>query len=73
MSECPICNRGTIGDSEYCEYHAEALMNIEKAYSIWDNAMNITWEDYLEQLTDEENAGKWAREVAEYLTQQDDS
>jgi hypothetical protein len=35
--------------------------------------MKIEWQEYLERLVEEETIGKWALEVVEYLTQQDDS
>ena len=73
MSECPICGRDVSGDGEFCRYHAEAQNNIKIAFDDWNHALEIDWSVYLEKLLDEEHIGKWAREVVEYLTQQDGS
>lgn len=73
MSECPICGRELDDDAEFCQYHNEALENIKVAFDDWKRAMGIDWNAYLGRLIDEENIGKWAREVVEYLMQQDDS
>jgi len=73
MSDCPICNREATSESEYCEYHAEAFENVKAAFSNWERAMSIDWQEYLAALVEEEAIGKWARDVAEYLTLQDDS
>jgi len=73
MGECFICGRKVESDTEFCVYHIEALENVRIAFEQWKQAMDIQWKDYLEQLLEEENIGKWAREMVEYLMQQDDS
>ena len=73
MSECAICGRDTIAGNEYCGYHEEALKNIKVAFDNWNQAFEIDWDTYLGKLLDEENIGKWAREMVDHLTQQDDS
>lgn len=73
MTECPICKRKVVQGSEFCEYHGIASENVHNTFDSWTAAMKISWEDYLIRLMDEENLGKFARDVVEYLIQQDDS
>ncbi|MDF1537820.1 MAG: hypothetical protein P1Q69_02840 [Candidatus Thorarchaeota archaeon] len=73
MSECPICKRKAVRDGSFCEYHELASDNVHSAFETWNVAIPIKWETYLLQLVDEENLGKFAREIVEYLIQQDDS
>lgn len=73
MSECPICRRPMSSGEKFCEYHSMADINLKAAFEDWKTAMGIEWEDYLKHLIEEEGTGKWVREVAEFLMQQDDS
>ena len=73
MSECPICSRASLADTELCKYHKTALDNIHHAYEIWSNAMDVKWDEYLERVYELDDLGLWAREVVDHLTQQDDS
>jgi hypothetical protein len=73
VSDCPICGRLSVSEGEFCAYHSEAASNVRSAFEEWREAMDIEWKDYLEYLVDEEGIGKWAREVVQFLKQQDDS
>ncbi len=72
MSDCAICGRRSEKD-DLCAYHISALENVKIAFDEWRKALEIDWNTYLTRLLDEENIGKWAREVVEYLMQQDGS
>ena len=73
MSECPICGRRIEPDTQFCYYHNLANENIIDSFEKWKIAMEIQWDSYLERLGEEETLGKFAREVVEYLMQQDGS
>jgi len=73
VSECPICKRKVVSDGDFCEYHDLASSNVHNTFENWNVAMSVKWEDYLLQLVDEENLGKFARDIVEYLIQQDGS
>lgn len=62
---CKIC--GSEAVSEYCEFHEKAYENVVKKYDSWRQALEISWEDYLREIAENQLTGKWAREVAEYL------
>ncbi|RJS92992.1 hypothetical protein CW705_02050 [Candidatus Bathyarchaeota archaeon] len=62
---CEICGRKA--KSKFCERHEEAYGSLLKTYEEWRKAMDISWRDYLEEIKENPYAGKWAKEVAEYL------
>lgn len=65
--KCPICNLNKYEESDYCENHQSAYLNLKREYNNWKNALNITFQDYLKKIIENENTGEWAREVATYL------
>jgi len=71
--QCDICGRSADDRTGYCAYHKVAHDNVQDAFKIWENALEITWEDYLTRIFDEDGMGKWAKEVVEHLMQQNDS
>lgn len=52
---------------EYCELHAKAYENIIKRYDIWKKALNITWNDYLNEILKNPLTGVSTKEVAQRL------
>ncbi len=64
--KCAICSRET-GEKSYCELHAKAYENIVKKYNSWKKALEISWKEYLSEISKNSLTGKWAKEVAEYL------
>ena len=73
MKPCVICGRTAIDDSEYCSYHNEGFMNLKNAFEVWKEAIDIEWEIFLLRIQEEETLGKWARDVVEYIMQENDS
>ena len=69
MSECPLCGRDK--EDEFCSYHQTALNNLKEKHEKWETAAGLSWEKYLERLSDLESTGRWIREVIEFITQQD--
>jgi len=63
--KCEICNREAEG--KYCEPHEKAYKNIVKKYDAWSSALNLSWEEYLNEVAKNPYTGSWAREVAEHL------
>lgn len=68
-SQCPVCERSVSNDlNSFCTYHKMALDNIRKQYNEWVKAYgSLTKEEYLHQLIENDSAGEWVLEVAEYL------
>ncbi|TFH06729.1 MAG: hypothetical protein E4H14_10140 [Candidatus Thorarchaeota archaeon] len=69
MTNCPICGRDK--QDQFCSYHQTAFDNLKKMHTTWENAAGLSWEDYLDKISDLENTGRWIREVIEFITQQD--
>jgi hypothetical protein len=67
LPKCKICNKETSEKDEYCELHAKAYENITKRYDIWKKALNITWNDYLNEILKNPSTGVSAKEVAQRL------
>jgi hypothetical protein len=64
---CELCGRTTAEGEDLCQYHALALKNLREGYDQWSNALEIGWDEYLEQVYDLDSSGLWVREVIEYL------
>lgn len=62
---CKICNQEAV--DKYCELHERAYRNIVKKYDVWRRALNLSWEEYLNEVVKNPYTGSWAREVAEHL------
>ena len=59
---CVICGRPSGG--AYCERHEAAYSSMLERFKDWQNAMEITWERFLEEVRLNPNTGAWAKEVA---------
>ena len=70
MSHCPICNRDK--QDEFCAYHQTAFDNLKEMHAKWETASGLSWEAYLNKISDLENTGRWIVEVIEFITQPDD-
>ena len=64
---CPLCWRLNEEGSEYCRYHSDARQSLHKAFSLWRDALEIGWEDYLVAVSARQESGKWVCEVAHHL------
>jgi len=64
---CVICNRTKIENSEYCIYHNKAKNYIKENYKKWNEAYstNLTWDQYLDNLSKLKNVGSWIKEVSD--------
>ncbi|WXG40632.1 MAG: hypothetical protein WED07_07530 [Candidatus Freyarchaeum deiterrae] len=65
--KCPICNLNKYEEFDYCENHQSAYLKLMERYNDWKKAINITWQEYLKKIIENENTGEWAREVATHL------
>jgi hypothetical protein len=68
MTECPICGRSL--QEKFCSYHETAFDNMKEMYAKWKTAAGLSWEDYLNKISDLEATGRWVREVIEFITLQ---
>ncbi len=62
--KCPICGLNKYEESDYCENHQSAYLNLKERYDDWKKSMNISWREYLKKIIENENTGEWVREVA---------
>ncbi len=60
---CRICSRHAVGT--YCNLHERARSNIVKKYDVWRMALEISWEEYLSEIMQNDYSGSWVKEVAE--------
>jgi hypothetical protein len=63
--KCVICGKESC--REFCEWHEAANKNLSEKFKDWQNAMEITWEKFLEEVKENPNSGIWAKEVATYI------
>jgi len=62
---CKICGREAA--DKYCELHEKAYRNVVENYEAWKKALDVSWEEYLNEVMKNPYAGMWAKEVAKEL------
>lgn len=63
--KCAICSRPALRESLYCKYHDAANRNLKKHYADWERRYgSLSWERYLESVSQISDSGDWVREVA---------
>jgi len=63
---CKICSRPA-KEKEYCSLHLKAYQNIYAKFEDWKKASEVSWEDYLVEISKNSLTGVWAKEVAKHL------
>jgi hypothetical protein len=48
--------------------HLKAYENIVEKYGVWRKALKVSWREYLSEIEQNSLTGEWAKEVANYLT-----
>ena len=66
MSTCPICGRDT--KDEFCVYHQTAFDSLKETYNEWEKAAGLSWEQYLERVSELDGTGRWVQEIIEFIT-----
>ena len=64
--QCRICGRQA-SEADYCKFHRRAYENIVKNYRAWNEALGLSWKEYLSEIAKNSVTGIWAKEVAECL------
>jgi hypothetical protein len=64
---CKICNRKSAKNG-FCQMHLKAYENIVEKYGVWRKALKVSWREYLSEIEQNSLTGEWAKEVANYLT-----
>jgi hypothetical protein len=71
LKECKICGRRSIKDY-LCEYHHAALSNLKSVFEKWTKAIEeLTWEEYIRQVYELDDTGRWIKEIIENIMLQD--
>jgi hypothetical protein len=63
---CKICSR-PVKNEGYCSLHLKAYQNICEKFEVWNNALEVSWIDYLINISKNSLTGEWAKEVAKHL------
>jgi hypothetical protein len=50
--------------TEYCQCHLLALIKSEEAHETWRKSHGMGWEEFLSTVSENEEIGGWARDVA---------
>lgn len=65
-TDCRICGRVTLHETDLCAYHAQARSNLQTTFKKWQNSYGqLTWRDYLVRLKQLPDTGAWVKEVIE--------
>jgi hypothetical protein len=71
LKECEICGRNGFKDS-LCEYHHAAHSNLKSVFERWSEAIEgLTWGEYIRQVYDLDDTGRWIKEIIENIMSQD--
>jgi hypothetical protein len=63
--KCEICGRKA--KSGFCDNHEKAHRNLLEKYEAWRKSMDISWREYLEQISKNPYTGIWVKEVVRNL------
>jgi hypothetical protein len=63
---CKVCSH-PIKDKGYCSLHLKAYQNICKKFEVWEKALEISWMEYLANISKNSLTGEWAKEVVKHL------
>ncbi|RLI24210.1 MAG: hypothetical protein DRO52_05880 [Candidatus Hecatellales archaeon] len=69
--KCPICGREVIPGGSLCDRHTAAYRNLLEGFKTWSKAMEIGWKDYLKAIISNPAAGRWVKEVARRLVEEE--
>jgi predicted metal-binding protein len=64
--KCKVCDKEA-GKKDFCPLHLKAYENIVEKYDFWRKALKISWKEYLSEIEQNPLTGEWAKEVANYL------
>ena len=74
MTECPVCNRPSHEEEEFCKYHADAHTRLHEMLESWSEAHGeIDWNAYLDLVSKANGTGTWILEVIDYIKTKDSS
>jgi hypothetical protein len=63
---CKICGR-TVKENSYCALHLKAYKNILERFEVWKKASEVSWMDYLVEISKNSLTGEWAKDVSKQL------
>ena len=70
-AECDICHRAVLPLGRYCHIHEKASHEIRKGFELWMKAFaNLSWERYLESISELWETGEASKELAKHLLKQ---
>ena len=64
--KCKTCDKEAF-ERGFCLLHLKAYENIVEKYDVWRKTLKISWKEYLSEIEQNSLTGEWAREVANYL------
>jgi hypothetical protein len=67
---CKLCRR-EVHKYGFCLYHSKAYKNIREKFRVWEKASNVSWTEYLVEVQKNSLTGAWAKEVANYLIEEE--
>ena len=67
---CIVCGRES--SKKYCEVHENAYRNVVLNFGDWQQALGVSWKEYLKAVVGNSYTGTWAKEVAEHLLKNKD-
>jgi hypothetical protein len=64
--KCQVCHREA-GKKSFCLLHLKACERIVKEFCVWRKALKVSWVEYLSEIEKNSLTGEWAKEVVNYL------
>lgn len=69
--QCSVCGNDSVGEEDsiaFCPLHLKAYRNLKKTYEVWEDAVDMTFEEYIKAVSKLSSTGRFVKEVIEYLT-----
>jgi hypothetical protein len=67
---CKLCKREAI-ENGFCRLHSKAYKNIVDKFKTWQEALELSWKEYLEKIQKNSLTGLWAKDVSKYLIEEE--
>lgn len=69
--KCPLCGREVIPGGSFCDRHTAAYRSLLEGFKRWRRAMQIGWKEYLRRVMENPYTGRWVKEVAARLAEEE--
>jgi hypothetical protein len=67
--KCKLCNREE-KQMGFCTLHLRAYRNLCEKFTVWQQALDVSWSQYLVDVQKNSLTGVWAKDVSKHLIEE---